>query len=266
MSRLPCAVLDSGVVELFFYDELDRTERDRVSGHLAECRECAEALQDLAMIRRALASRPDVSAPKDHDWSAFMTRLDAALLVGQPIGRARKVVAPLRRRVPPARPWVGWLATAALLALVTINVLFVARQEPAAPSRQGQAGIGAGGDVVPVAGSGLRSAGEKHFERSKLVVLGLAERGPQEASPEDWAYERELATSLLNDTRLYRMAAEQRGLRALAGVMRDLELVLLETSMAQETDPAALEQIQRLIRKRGLVQKMDTVAHAGMTP
>ena len=81
---------------------------------------------------------------------------------------------------------------------------------------------------------------------------------------EDWAYERELATSLLKDTRLYRLAAEERGLTSLAGVMRDLELVLLETSMAEQTDQKALGQIQRIIEKRGLIEKMDAVPTVGM--
>ncbi len=48
--------------------------------------------------------------------------------------------------------------------------------------------------------------------------------------------------------------------------MRDLELVLLETSMAQGSDPAKLPQIQRLIRKRQLIQKMDVVNTAGLRP
>ena len=82
----------------------------------------------------------------------------------------------------------------------------------------------------------------------------------------DWAYERSLASSLLSDTRLYRMAAEERGLTSLASVMRDLELVLLETSMAQGSDPAELPQIQRLIRKRQLIQKMDVVNTVGLVP
>ena len=82
----------------------------------------------------------------------------------------------------------------------------------------------------------------------------------------DWAYERELATALLTDTQLYRMAAEERGLTSLAGVMRDLEIVLLQTSMAEATDRTALPQIQRLIRKRGLVEKMDGVGTTGLMP
>ena len=74
---------------------------------------------------------------------------------------------------------------------------------------------------------------------------------------EDWAYERGLASDLLNDTRLYRLAAEQRGMKQIAGVMGDLELVLLQTSLADVPDRAALARIQRLIRKRNLVTKIE---------
>ena len=101
---------------------------------------------------------------------------------------------------------------------------------------------------------------EQHFERSKLVVLGLANKDPHHARGADWAYERGLATNLLSDTRLYRMAAEDRGMKALAGVMGDLELVLLQTSLADAPDDGVLEQIQRLIHKRDLVTKMDVAA------
>jgi hypothetical protein len=77
-------------------------------------------------------------------------------------------------------------------------------------------------------------------------------------------YERELAATLLSDTRIYRMAAEDRGLRSIADVMGDLELVLLQASFADERDPASLAQIQRLIRRRDLVEKMDVVAVSGL--
>lgn len=265
-----CPIQESGAVELYFYDELAAAERAPVADHLRQCRECATALEDLRMIKQVLAARPDVDAPAGGDWSRFMQRLDAVIheAPASHLPSPRQTVANFRSRPAAARTYVGFLATAALLAIVTIGVLFVARYRPATTAGDSavawqplQSGF------TPVATTGLRSAGARHFERSKLVVLGLAGRESDERNPSNWAYERELATSLLNDTRLYRMAAEERGLATLAGIMRDLELVLLETSMAQETDAAALEQIQRLIRKRGLIQKMDTVASArSVTP
>jgi hypothetical protein len=105
---------------------------------------------------------------------------------------------------------------------------------------------------------------EKHFDRSKLVVLGLTTRNAREASGPDWAYERQLASSLLTDTRLYRIAAEQRGMTTLARVMGDLELVLLQTSMSEHPEPGTLEQLQRLIRKRDLVTNMEVVTTSGL--
>ena len=41
--------------------------------------------------------------------------------------------------------------------------------------------------------------------------------------------------------------------------MKDLELVLLQTSLTDDKDPATLPQIQRLIKRRDLIEKMDVV-------
>ena len=110
----------------------------------------------------------------------------------------------------------------------------------------------------------MAAISEQHFERSKLVVLGLATKDPGDVSPSDWAYERQLASSLLDVTRMYRRAAEQRGMSSIARVMGDLELVLLQASTPDQPDTAALERVQRLIRKRDLVTKMEAVNTAGM--
>jgi hypothetical protein len=262
-----CEHVDDGAVELFFYDELTSAERDAMAAHIRACRHCAAAVEDLKTIRAALAARPDIAAPESGNWSRFMQRLDAAVL-------APAVVAfePRRRpRTSRLRSYAGLLATAALLAIVTGSVWYAAnsraglrreaQQVQTAPPETGSLG-----DATPVATAGMRSLGEQHFERSKLVVLGLAAKEPGGAGVSDWAYERELASSLLSDTRLYRLAAEERGLTSLAGVMRDLELVLLETSMSQGADPGELPQIQRLIRKRQLIQKMDVVNTVGLVP
>jgi hypothetical protein len=153
---------------------------------------------------------------------------------------------------------------AALLALVTLSVAMAIRSRnvPASPA------IGPVADRTAAPGpsdtAAFRALSKEHFERSKLVVLGLATKDPQQGTAADWTYERELATSLLNDTRLYRLAAEDRGLTALAGVMRDLELVLLQTSLTDDQDPASLPQLQRLIQKRDLLEKMDVVRTTGL--
>ena len=97
MSATPCQRVESGAVELYFYNEMPVVSRTEMASHLARCRHCRAALDDLEVIRTALSSRPDVSKPASGDWSAFMTRLDAAVL-GE-----RTSVAP---NALPVRPFV----------------------------------------------------------------------------------------------------------------------------------------------------------------
>ena len=252
-----CEVLASGAIELYFYDELTPPERAHFEEHLLSCGDCRSALEDLGVIRDALAQRPDVSAPASGEWSAFMARLHSSI---QNDRAGHSQVVPFAR-TPSRHSYVAYLAVAALLGLITFSVA-VAFRSKVAPASVTEV------DRAPVQGfsdtAAFEALSEEHFERSKLVVLGLATKDPKPGAATDWAYERTLASSLLNDTRMYRQAAEDRGLDKLADVMRDLELVLLQTSLTDARDPASLPQLQRLIRKRDLLEKMDVVTTTGL--
>ena len=256
-------VHDAGTIALYFYGELSGAERAEVQAHLRHCAECRRTLDDLSTIREALASRPEVASPPLGDWSGFMARLDAAVQHAPHRTPAGPGDAGRGASAARARALVPYLAVAATLALVTLSALMVMRQRPSpatppavqAPQAQRVAAEPPAGQFDPA----LASVSGQHFERSKLVVLGLATRDASAPAAADWTYERDLAATLLGDTRVYRAAAEERGMDTLAGVMRDLELVLLQTSMSEATDAQALEQLQRLIRRRDLLAKMNVV-------
>ena len=261
-----CALEASGAIELYFYDDLPRDEHEAVARHMRGCADCRLTLQELTVIQASLAERPDVAAPPEGDWSGFIARLDHA--VARESWRSPSAV-PAAFALPPPRPsYAAYLAMAALLTLVTMSVLvlvLVRSRAPIVPAATAPGVIEAVGEKGPTTNGDAEFAAisERHFERSKLVVLGLATKDAHDASREDWKYERELASSLLSDTRLYRLTAEDRGLDTLAAVMRDLELVLLQTALTRETDSGALAQIQRLIQKRDLLEKMDVVSTMG---
>lgn len=248
----PCEVHASGAIELYFYDELTPREREAVESHVLSCGHCRTVLAELGVIRDALAQRPVVSGPASGDWSRFMSQLDASI-AGERLP-ARNIVEFARAS---RRTYVSYVAMAALLTLVTLSVAIAIRSR-AVPAPAVTGNVAARAAREPTDTAAFTALSEEHFERSKLVVLGLATKDPQRGAA-DWRYERELATSLLNDTRMYRLAAEDRGLTSLAGVMRDLELVLLQTSLTDDKDPASLPQLQRLIQKRDLLEKMDVV-------
>ncbi len=268
-----CERHGTGVVDLYFYDELEPAERSAVERHLRSCADCRRAVEELSTIRSALAARPRIDAPPDGDWAPFMERLDEALRFEDDLHR-QDLVVPIGPfgRSRAGGGYVRYLAIAALLTLVTAGVVYVARVTPHAPASpsvsssadphasdpaQGSTAVSAPVAAERSTEAAFAALSEQHFERSKLVVLGLANKDPHQAREADWAYERGLASNLLSDTRLYRLAAEERGMKTLAGVMGDLEIVLLQTSLADAPDAGALEQIQRLIHKRDLVTKMD---------
>jgi hypothetical protein len=187
------------------------------------------------------------------DWDAFMSRLDEGL---DRIDRAREAanfegsVLTGRRRA-----LAGALAAACvLLALMGAGRFDWPRREQAAialPARPD---------------AELMAVGRRHLDRSKLIVLGLLARDPQDPESIDWSYERELAQELWPDTRLYRMAAAQHGLTALSKVLGDLEVVLVQAAFTDDTDAATLERLQQFIRTRDLPLKIDTVARPRAEP
>jgi hypothetical protein len=257
-----CELQSSGTIEMYFYDELSAAERQQVARHIHGCADCRAAIEHLEDIRCALTTRPDIAAPPGDDWSGFMTRLGAATAAADGESHA---AASNRHRISATR-WSrsSLMATAALLALTTMGVMFAMRSRPPIASVVALPAPDLPDAAAPADNQGFEALSEEHFERSKLVVLGLAAKDPARTRSADWVYERELAATLLSDTRIYRMAAEDRGLRSIADVMGDLELVLLQASFADVRDPASLAQIQRLIRRRDLVEKMDVVAVSGL--
>jgi hypothetical protein len=264
-------------IELYFYDELDPAARARVSAHLAVCISCRQRLEDLETIRHELAQRPRVDAPPAGDWSGFMRRLDEVVGTDTRRGGFDGPASLTGWSRPSLR---GVVAIAAALMLVTVGVFMAAKFRSNTVTTNGSQGAVAA-PVAPVvtpakqdqssarnsdrtADRALVALSEQHFERSKLVVLGLTSRDPEHTNPKDWEYERDLAGTLLSDTRLYRLAAQDRGLADIAHVMGDLETVLLEASLSDHSDQLALERVQNLIRKRDLVVKMQVVGSAGI--
>ncbi|MEO8521511.1 MAG: zf-HC2 domain-containing protein [Acidobacteriota bacterium] len=252
-----CDYRESGDLEAYFYGERPPAERHRLDTHLRGCAGCRAALEELAAIGDALETMPVVAAPEGANWSGFMERLDARLAADAVPGRRGG------GRVSAA----ALLALAATLTLTTLGVMLAMQathRADAPAAAAAQTAVPAPPSFEAADTAAFQAVTEEHFERSKLVVLGLAAKDPARAGAADWGYERELAARMLTDTRMYRMAAEDRGLGSIASVMRDLELVLLQASFTDDRDPASLPRIQRLIRRRDLVAKMDAVSLSGL--
>ncbi|MBI2220635.1 MAG: zf-HC2 domain-containing protein [Acidobacteria bacterium] len=239
---------------LYFYGELDPAARNDFERHLATCAACAAAVGELEQVRAALDDRASVTRT-DAEWADFMRRLGAATcdVRRATVRRATVPRADVSTSHVARRTWhvtwhvMTWFALAAtLLVGVALGLVW---QPRSLPPRQATVN-GTAGDAA------LEAAAARHFERAKIVLLGLVMKDTERASAADWEYERALAASLLPETRLFRLSAADRGDARLARLLGDLETVLLQASMASDADPPELQRLQRIIRGRDLIVRM----------
>lgn len=248
---MTCDDVTREAIDLLAYGEA-AADRAALEAHLDACATCRTALADLQAIRQGIEARGTVEAPRGGDWTAFMAALDTRLdAVDRARGRWRTVRA-------------GVLALAATLVVgIALGAWWEHTRRAAAPEP-----IAVSGGAPPAVVTqevAVASVGATHLERSKLVLLGLLSKDAN-APDADWTYERKVAGDLLPDTSLYRLAAERQHLAGLARVLKDLELVLLQTSLSDEGEAGTLARAQRVIRNRDLLTRIDTLSDRDAAP
>jgi len=242
-----CLHASSERLTLYFYGELPTDERCAFEQHLPTCQACTAALADLELMRAALSDRA-AATRSEGEWDSFMRRLEAHLEV-PPVSRRQLAAASVSKRPALSLSKGVWFGLAAIL-IVAIALGLMWQRRVLGPAHTLVADAGA-------SDAALAAAAERHFERAKLVVLGIAMKDPARTSAADWEYERQLAASLLPETRLFRLSATDRGDARLASLLGDLESVLLQASMTTDADAPELQRLQRVIRRRDLLVRMD---------
>jgi hypothetical protein len=233
-------------VELYFYGELAADDHAAFERHLPDCRACQEALDELTEIRNALTPIPGLAQRSHFEWAAFMRRLDARISE-QPQATGR-------------RPSMTAVLAIAASLVIGIGAGVLWQRERSRPSIPGSTASGlpaAPGQPAAHQSRWTRDAALQHLDRSKIVLLGLANKDAGAVSADDWAYERSLAASLLPDTRLLRLGALEAGDAELASLLNDLEVLMLQASFSAEPDRATLSRLQRYISHRDLLVRAE---------
>jgi len=234
----------SHYVELYFYDELEPSERAAFEAHMPGCPSCRAALAELKDIRAALAPMRAQGDRSEFEWRAFMRRLDARLDAES---------APRRRANPGVLVAAGIAATLAIGVVTGVLWQRERAREGVGPPPSAPIGNERRGDTRERS----REAAAEHLDRAKIVLLGLANKDAGAVSVDDWSYERSLAASLLPDTRLLRLAALEEGDGEMASLLSDLEVLLLQTSFSAAPDRTTLSRLQRYINRRDLLVRTE---------
>jgi hypothetical protein len=205
-----------------------------VEQHLGECESCQALYKSL---EATLAGMDSLTVPER--GPGYEAQVWARL---QP-------VLPVRRQFWLRLP--GWQWASAGAALATLLVLaFLAGRSTAPPPRPAQIA-----DNVPSEQRALLVAVGNHLERSQMMLTELTNASA--AGPLDISFEQERAANLLGENRLYRQSATGAGDALVAGVLDELERVLLEIEHApSQMSPMELDELRLRLKAEGILFKL----------
>jgi hypothetical protein len=203
--------------------------------HLDECAECRELYGSLQRVLNVVDSLPGPA--RSPEYGAEIWRL-------------------IEHRLPAVSRWVfptPWRWAAAAVALASLLVVaFLAGRFYPQPGRAGA--MASAADPQLREGILLVAVGD-YLERSQTVLIELANASSD--GPLDISSEQERAADLITENRLYRQTAAHTGDTAVAGVLEDLERVLVDIAHSPSSMPAAdVEKLRDRLRGEGILFKI----------
>ena len=230
--------------ELIEYREGMTAEKTGIAQHLAGCGECRAELERLDAVLSALDTLPVPDPGEDY---------------------GRRVWQQIAPRLPEKSAWWWqvWMmprrvaAIGAVVALI-VAAFFVGRIS----TTRNHTGDGSA-NQEQVRERVLVGAVGQHLGRSEMMLVELSNAEPAEPNQKqvNISAEQRRAEDLLEENRLYRQTALQEGDAGLAGVLDELERVLLDVAHSpEEVTPAQLEAIRRRIEAQGILFKVRVVS------
>ena len=228
---------------LYFYGDAPKTAA--LERHLAECSACAAEYANLRTTLSAIEF-PVPERATDYEaqlWSTLRPRLEAT-------------EAPKRSFWAAALQPRRWAVAGALAAIVIAAFLagrYLPRPNtPQPPQIVEKAPAKSGGDRV------LMVAVGDHLDKTQMILVELINTRAE--GKVDISAERDLAQSLVNENRLYRQTAQQDKDSELAGMLDQLERVLVDIAHHPDSVSAKeLEGLQQRIESQGVLFKVRVV-------
>jgi hypothetical protein len=213
---------------LYYYRE--ESGAAEAAEHLESCGACRQAF---ASLERVLDAAGCLTVPEPAEdfgarvWERLAPRLPA-------------------RRFPVVAPVWSWAAAAAVLLAALLAGQFYPKPQP----------VRTAAAADPQAGERLlRLAVGDYLERSQMVLTEVANADPRR--PLDISFERESAADLVAESRLYRQTALRTGDMAVAGLLDDLDRVMLDiTHSPAQLTPAELERLRDRLDSEGILFKI----------
>jgi hypothetical protein len=221
---------------LYYYRESENLEKAR--RHLDGCTSCRAELEAIEQLLADVAPEPVPERPADYGQRVWR-RLEGELTTDSH-GSWLDWLKPRR---------MAWAAAAAVL----VAAVFLAGRLSTRWDEQVDSPT-----VAEVRERVLLVALGDHLESSQILLMELANTGETE-NPEtiDISFERQRATELVGQNRLYRQTANRAGETALVSVLDELERMLIDIANSSENlDWNEFTNLRRRIEAQGVLFKV----------
>lgn len=214
--------------------------------HLRECAACRGSLAEMSRVLNAIQADP--LPQRDELYGDAVWNRIRAHLPEKPAGWRERLAAWWNQK----HTW----ATAGAMAVLVVAAFLAGHYWK--PDTRTPIAVTATPPVEKVRERVLLVAVGSHLERSQMVLVELANAPASDGT--DISREQQRAQELLSANRLYRQTAAQAGDANVAGVLDQLERMLIEIShRPSKLSKADVESLRRQIESQGLVFKMRVV-------
>lgn len=221
---------------LYYYGE-ESPGVEVVENHLGECEACRGTYHSLQRVLNSVDSLPVPERGAEYEmrvWNAVERQLP--------------------RRKSAAVRWFSWKP---MLAVAAMAVLVVGAYIAGRSARAGKAGAGSATADAQVRERVLLVAVGDHLERSRTVLVELANAGAPKNGQLDISYEQKAAEDLLESNRLYRQTAVSTGDTSTVDMLEELERTLLEIAHSPSSvSEKQLDGLRKQIEDRGIIFKV----------
>jgi hypothetical protein len=246
------------LIELYYGDLEEATG---AHAHLAGCRACDDDYRQLVNLLEIVKEAPVPERGEEYGREVYLRLLPML---------EENAATELEPRWSFAQAWqsfvrswtpIGNLTGATAMAMLLVCAFMAGRlwQPHAVPT----------GDPVakqPTRERVLLVALGDHLDRSELVLLEMehAQAAPgAKVTEADISAQQLYAEDLIADNRLYRQVAAQSGDTGVAGVLEDLERILMEIANSpSKLDEKELEDLQKRIEEKGILFKVRVIGSA----
>src|SRR5450432_2899077 len=230
------------LILLYYGEEGDTLTAEQ---HLEGCGECRELYSSLQRVLNVVDSLPVPERGAEYGrqvWQRIQRQI--------PAGRGHRWTGWLR-----PSPW-RWAAAGAAFAGLMVAAFVAGRFFPQGHQSALQLAVlgKANTDLRPNERVLMVAVGD-YLERSQMVLIELADASPK--GDLDISAEQERAGDLVSENRMYRQTAAHTGDAAMAGVLDELERVLLDiTHSPSELSPEELGKLRSRLEAEGILFKI----------